>query len=333
MSKPLDVVGLGAAIVDIVARIDDAFLEQHDIPKGGMTLVDHVRADAIYSAMGPATEISGGSAANTIAGIAALGGAVQFVGKTKDDQLGEIFRHDIRAAGAAFSTAALPRDTPGATARSMILVTPDAERSMCTDLGVSNQVSDTDLPLDALADAKVVYLEGYLWDREETKAAFRAAMKAVKEAGGSTALTLSDAFCVDRHRASFREIVQGDVDILFANESELLSLYEVSSLDDAIARVGQEVALAAVTQSEKGVSVVCNGTRIDVSTEEVPEVIDTTGAGDLFASGFLYGHVTGCAPELCARMGNTAAGAVIQHLGARPQADLRAVFQAKGLLT
>ena len=251
MSKSIDVVGLGAAIVDILAKVEDDFLASHEVPKGGMMLVDSAKAEAIYADMGPAREISGGSAGNTIAGLAALGANVVFAGKTKDDQLGAIFAHDIRAIGAGFDTPPFPADHPDATARSMILVTPDAQRSMCTDLGVSGLLTDADLPFEAIRDAKVLYLEGYLWDREDTKAAFRAAMAEAKTSGCEVALSLSDSFCVDRHRDSFMEIVEGPVDILFANEAEILSLFQTEDFEDAVTKLQGHVPIAALTRSEK----------------------------------------------------------------------------------
>ncbi|MCI4662651.1 MAG: adenosine kinase [Neomegalonema sp.] len=332
MSHRLDVIGMGAAIVDILARVDDPFLAQHNIAKGGMTLVDSARAEEIYAAMGPATESSGGSAGNTIASLAMLGASVQFVGKVKDDQLGKIFTHDIRAAGASFETAPIAGDAAGATARSMILITPDAERSMCTDLGISNQLFEADMPTEALANARVVYLEGYLWDREETKTAFRRAMEITKAAGGEAALTLSDAFCVDRHRESFRQIIQGDVEILFANEAELQALYQTEDFDAALAQVGSEVGTVAVTRSAQGVAIMRKGERIDVPTRKIAKLVDTTGAGDAFAAGFLYGHVNGASAQTCGEMGNAAASVVIQQIGPRPRTDLKAVFRDLSLV-
>lgn len=330
--KSLDVVALGAAIVDILARVDDAFLEAQELPKGGMVLVDSARAKRIYDAMGPAKEVSGGSAANTIAGLAALGAPVAFVGKTKADQLGEIFRHDIRAIGAQFDTAAFAADHDGATARSMILVTPDAQRTMCTDLGVSGLLDPEDVPAATIADAKALYLEGYLWDREATKESFRVAMRAARDSGAQVALSLSDPFCVERHRDSFREIVRDEIDILFANEAEILSLYQLDRFEDAVAAVMQEVEISALTRSEKGCAVIAGSARIDVPAAPIAELVDTTGAGDQFAAGFLYGHTRGLPPEVCGRMGCVAAAEVIQHLGARPEADMKALFADRGLI-
>ena len=325
-----DVVAIGAAIVDIVARVDDALLEKHDLPKGGMVLVDHARAGAVYADMREAREISGGSAANTVAGLASLGAKTAFVGKIKDDALGATFANDIREIGAAFAVAPFPANFDGATARSMILVTPDAQRTMCTDLGVSGLLDPDDLPLETIKAAKVLYLEGYLWDREATKESFRKAMAAAKAASGEVALTLSDSFCVDRHRDSFREIVAGPVDILFANEAEILSLYEVDDFDTAVERAAADVSLAALTRSEKGCVAIKDGARAEAAAAPIAELVDTTGAGDLFAAGFLYGHTQGAAPEVCGRMGCLAAAEVIQHLGARPETDLKALFAEHG---
>ena len=329
--KSLDVVALGAAIVDILARVDDSLLDRHGLPKGGMVLVDSEQAAAIYADMGQATEASGGSAANTIAGLAALGASVGFVGKTKDDQLGAIFAHDIRAVGAAFDTPAFPADHSGATARSMILVSADAQRTMCTDLGVSGLLDVSDVPIPLIEKSKVLYLEGYLWDNEATKASFRHAMAAAKAAGTQVALTLSDSFCVERHRDSFREIIQGPVDILFANEAEILSLYETEDFDSAAAMAAREVPFVALTRSEKGCVVLRDGAQVVVPADGIEELVDTTGAGDQFAAGFLFGLTQQADPEICGRMGCVAAAEVIQHLGARPQADMKALFRSRGL--
>ena len=251
-SKPYDVVALGAAIVDILARVEDRFLEEHDVAKGGMTLVDHARAEAVYRAMSQPKEVSGGSAANTVAALAALGGRSGFIGKIKEDPLGEIFRAEIRRIGVDFDTGAFGAEAPGGTARCMVLVTPDAQRSMLTDLGVSGLLTVSDLNDDLLRQSKVVYLEGYLWDHVETMRAFSAAAETAKAAGGEVALTLSDAFCVDRHRDSFKELVAGPVDVLFANEAEILSLYETTDFDAAAQRAAEAAPVAVITRSEKG---------------------------------------------------------------------------------
>ncbi len=330
--KTFDCVGLGAAIVDILARVDDAFLAEHAVPKNAMTLMDGWRAEAIHQAMTGAREISGGSAANTIVGMAALGAKVGFAGKIKDDAIGRIFAEDMARIGVAFETPRFDASAPGHTARSMILVTPDAARSMCTDLGVSALLGEADLPKAAIEDARILYLEGYLWDSDATKRTFSTAMEIGKASGARVALTLSDVFCVDRHRESFLELVNGPVDILFANEMELLALYETEDLDAAVAKLGAAAPLAAVTRSEKGCVVLSDGARSDAPADPIATLVDTTGAGDLFAAGFLYGVARGRDPETCGRMGCLAASEVIQHLGARPERDLKEIFASRGFL-
>lgn len=331
-TKPVDVVALGAAIVDILARVDDAFLARHDIPKAGMTLVDKNRAEAIFSDMSDTQAISGGSAANTAAGLAALGATTAFVGKTKDDALGAVFREDIDRVGVAFTTTPFAADAPGATARCMVLVTPDAQRSMCTDLGVSGLLREADLDAAPLATTKTVYLEGYLWDNVETKKAFSAAAAQTKAAGGAVALTLSDTFCIDRHRDSFKELVENQVDILFANEAEILALYETEDFEAALSTAAKHAPLVIVTRSEKGCVVRSGPTRIEEPAAAISALVDTTGAGDLFAAGFLFGLTRGDELDVCAKMGCLAASEIIQHIGARPEADLKALFQQHGLL-
>ncbi|MEL6977607.1 MAG: adenosine kinase [Pseudomonadota bacterium] len=330
-SKPVDVVALGAAIVDALASVEDGFLVEHDVAKGAMTLVDHARAEAVHRGVREAREISGGSAANTVAGLASLGARVAFVGKIKEDAAGGLFREDIRRIGVAFDTAPFAANAPGATARCLVLVTPDAQRSMLTDLGVSGLLTVDDLPIETLAQAKIVYLEGYLWDHVETKRAFSAAAAAAKEAGGAVALTLSDAFCVDRHRDSFKELVANQVDILFANEAEILSLYETDDFSAAAAAAARDAPIAVITRSEKGCVVLSDGERHDVAAAPIGALVDTTGAGDLFAAGFLFGLVRGADLQTCGRMGCLAASEVIQHLGARPEINLKALFEEHGL--
>ncbi|MEL6316111.1 MAG: adenosine kinase [Pseudomonadota bacterium] len=331
-----DVVAIGAAIVDILAKVEDGFLAQNAIAKGGMTLVDSARADALHGDMPVQRAVCGGSAANTAAGLAALGARVAFAGKTKDDAMGRVFRDDLATLGVAHPTAPFPADADGATARCMVMVTPDAQRSMCTDLGVSGLFGEAEIPREEIAAAKVLYLEGYLWDREETKAAFKAAMDHAKAHGGRVALTLSDTFCVERHRDSFREIVAGPVDILFANEAEILALYETDDVEIALARATADAPVAVVTRSEKGcVALSRTGSapaRADQPAEPIDALVDTTGAGDMFAAGFLYGLTQGRPLSCAARMGCLAAAEVIQHLGARPESDLRALFARKGLI-
>jgi len=324
--KSLDVVGIGAAIVDILAKVDDAFLTENDIPKGGMTLVDTARAADIYGNMGPAKEISGGSVANSIAGIAALGGKSAFMGKIKNDQLGEVFAHDIRAAGVNFKTEPMAADSANATARCMVMVTPDAERSMATDLGVSGQFGPNDVNDELIKSADILYLEGYLWDADHNKQAFRRAMKTAKENGTKVALSLSDAFCVERYRDSFAEIVANDIDILFANEYEITALYQEPDFDKAANKAGKDVNIAALTKGAEGSVIVENGIKISVQPVGVSEVVDTTGAGDLFAAGFLYGLSNGHTAAVSAKIGSICAAEIISHIGARPEADLKALI-------
>lgn len=326
-----DVLAVGNAIVDVLAHADDAFLDDHGMVKGSMALVDDAVAHALYDDMGPAVEISGGSAANTAAGIASLGGRAAFVGKIADDQLGEVFAHDIRAAGVAFEALAPLAGGPS-TARCLILVTPDAQRTMNTYLGASALISPADVDSDEVAAAAVTYCEGYLWDQPDAKAAIVAAMDAARAAGRKVAFTLSDSFCVDRHRAEFLELAEGKVDVLFANEAEICSLYEVDDFDAAAERVAGHVAIACLTRSEKGSEVITDaGERIAVPAAPVDAVVDTTGAGDLYAAGFLYGLTGGRDLETCARLGALAAAEVISHVGARPETSLAELAADAGL--
>lgn len=322
----LDLLGIGNAIVDVLAHADEAFLEAHGLPKGAMTLVDADSADRLYDAMGPGVEISGGSCANTVAGAASLGSAVAYVGKVRDDQLGRIFAHDIRAAGVAFDTPPAP-DGPG-TARCLVLVTPDAQRTMCTYLGACVELGPEDVDPSLVASAAVTYLEGYLWDPPRAKDAFRKAMAAAREAGRRVALTLSDPFCVERHREEFRHLVDHEVDVLLANEHELAALYEAASLEEAVAAVRGRCELAAVTRSARGSLVVAGDEVHEVPAAPVERVVDTTGAGDLYAAGFLHGLTHGMDPAACARLGGLAAAEVIAHVGARPERPLRELIPA-----
>ncbi len=327
--RPADVVGIGNAIVDVLSKADDALLEAQGLPKGAMTLIDGPRAEALYGAMGPAREISGGSAANTMAGLASLGGAGAFIGKVRNDQLGGIFRHDIRASGVAFDTPAATEGAP--TARCLIFVTPDAQRTMGTFLGASVGLGPEDIDAETVAGAKVTYLEGYLWDPPRAKEAFVKAAEVAHEAGRKVALTLSDPFCVDRHRDEFRELVDGHIDLLFANEQEICSLYKVGSFDEALAALRGRCELAVLTRSEKG-AVVLQGDHIEsVPAEAIDHLVDTTGAGDLFASGFLFGFVRGKSLGDCARIGALAAAEVISHFGARPERPLTELLAERGL--
>jgi sugar/nucleoside kinase (ribokinase family) len=325
MSERYDAIGIGNAIVDVLARAEDDFLVRHGMAKGSMALVDETHAEAIYAAMGPAIEISGGSAANTIVGVAA------FIGTVKDDTLGGVFRHDIRAAGVSFSTS--PFENGPATARCYILVTPDGERTMNTYLGAAQLLSAAEVTEAEIAGAKVTYLEGYLWDPQNAKDAFLKAAKIAHQAKRTVALTLSDPFCVDRYRNEFRAlVVNGTVDLLFANESELKSLYQTADFDTAVAALREQAKLAVVTRSEKGALVVTREKIEAVDAFPVEEVVDTTGAGDLFAAGFLFGFARSLPHVTSARLGALAAAEVISHLGARPERGLAELAREKKLL-
>ena len=328
--KTYDVVGIGNAIVDIIARCDDAFLSKHDLAKGFMRLIDAEEAARLYAAMGPATERSGGSAANTIAGLASFGAEVGFIGRVAADQFGGIFRHDIRSLGVAYDTDPATDGAP--TARCLILVTPDGERTMNTVLGASVHFAASDLDRAMIAAAKFVYLEGYLFDRPEAKAAFRQAAKMAKAAGAKVGLTLSDPFCVDRHRADFRALVRDDADIVFANEKEITALYEVNSFDQAADAALQDCEMAVLTRSEAGSVIVARGETITVPADPVAKVVDLTGAGDLYAAGFLFGLTRGLTLPECGRLGSLAAAEVIAHIGARPETSLRGLAQRGGLI-
>lgn len=320
-SKSLDVVGIGNAIVDVLVQADDRFLDDHGLTKGTMALIDEAQAERLYGSVGPGLETSGGSAANTLAGIAQLGGRAGFIGRVRDDQLGEIFAHDIRSVGARFDT---PAATSGpSTARCLILVTPDAQRTMCTYLGASVGLDSRDLDLDLVRQASVLYLEGYLWDSEEAKRAFIAAAEAARASGGQVALSLSDAFCVDRHRDSFLELVDGHVDILFANEMEITSLYRADSFEAAAEQVRGRCRVAALTRSEQGSLILSGDEQLIIEPYRLGDLVDTTGAGDLYAAGFLYGYTRGEALERCGRLGSLCAGQVVTQLGPRPQASLK----------
>ncbi len=325
-----DVLGIGNAIVDVIARAEDDFLLRHGMSKGSMTLIDEPRAEAIYAAMGPAVEISGGSAANTVAGVASLGARAAFIGKVKDDTLGHAFGHDIRAAGVTFATPAAKDGA--ATARCYILVTPDGERTMNTYLGAAQDLHPRDIDADLVSAAAITYLEGYLWDPENAKDAFRKAAEVAHAADRMVALTLSDAFCVDRWRRELLDLVRdGVVDLLFANESELKSLYQTGDFDTAVGAVREDAHLAVVTRSEKGCIVVSREESFAVPAFPVERVVDTTGAGDLFAAGVLAGVARGGDLASAARLGALAAAEVIQHLGARPERSLKELAAENGL--
>ena len=321
MDKSYDVVGIGNAIVDVLVQADDDLIDNFELTKGTMALVDEAQAERLYASVGPGLETSGGSAANTLAGVAQLGGRAGFIGRVRNDQLGGIFTHDIRSVGARFDT---PAATEGpSTARCLILVTPDAQRTMCTYLGASVGLDPADLDLEMVAQAKVLYLEGYLWDSDEAKAAFIAAAEVARAHGGEVALSLSDAFCVERHRESFQELVDGHVDILFANEMEITALYKANSFEEAADQVRGRCKLAALTRSEQG-SVVLNGAGThSVAPFQLGPLLDTTGAGDLYAAGFLHAYTQGQAVDACGRLGSLCAGQVVTQLGPRPQGSLK----------
>ncbi len=325
-----DVLGIGNAIVDVIARAEDDFLVAQGMHKGAMALIDEERAQAIYAAMGPAVESSGGSAANTIVGVASFGGRVAFVGKVKDDELGKTFAHDIRAARVAFD--ARPASDGPSTARCYIVVTPDGERTMNTYLGAAQNLAPDDIDEKAVADAAIVYLEGYLWDPPKAKEAFIKAADIAHKAGRRVALTLSDSFCVDRYRSEFLDLIRkGTVDIVFSNEHELHSLYETADFDTAVKTLQGDARLAVVTRSEKGCMVVSREELAAVNALPVERVVDVTGAGDLFAAGFLVGHSRGKDHRTSAQLGALAAAEVIQHVGARPAVSLNAHAADNGL--
>lgn len=325
-----DVLGIGNAIFDVLVKTDESFLAAHGMTKGGMALIDEARAAAIYRDMGPATEMSGGSAANTIVGVANLGARAAYVGKVKNDQIGGLYTHDIRAAGVAFETKAAS-DGP-ATGCSYILVTPDGERTMNTYLGAAQELMPADIDAAQIAASSIIYLEGYLWDPKNAKDAFVKASTVAHNAGRQVALTLSDSFCVDRYRGEFLDLMcNGTVDLVFANEAELHSLYQTSDFDTALKQLRVDAKLAVVTRSEKGCVVVSKDGIMAVPAFPIEKMVDTTGAGDLFAAGFLFGLVRSAGFEAAGRLGALAAAEVIQHIGARPQTSLRELAKANGL--
>ncbi len=324
MTASFDVLGIGNAIVDVMADADDRFLVEYGLVKGAMTLVDAERIEVLASAVGVTLERSGGSAGNTIAGVASLGGRAAYIGKVADDRLGRVYRDDIRAWGVHFDTTPLDPTVPGTppTARSLIVVTPDAQRTMNTYLGACVELSPADVDADLVAASAVTYLEGYLWDRPEAKAAFIEAARIAHASGRDVALTLSDSFCVDRHRDSFLALVAEHVDILFANQAELEALYRTDSLEAAIDAVRGRCRFIAVTRSEKGSILLAGDQTCEIPAEPVARVVDTTGAGDLYAAGVLFGLTRGLPPALCGKIGSIAAAEVIAHIGPRPQVRL-----------
>lgn len=325
-----DVLCIGNAIVDVIARVEEGFVSRHGLVKGSMNLIDESRAEQLYADMGQAIEVSGGSAGNTAAGVASMGGGAAYFGKVKEDQLGAIFRHDMRAQGVAFDT--LPASDGPATARSFILVTPDGERTMNTFLGACVNFTTRDVDRRTVESAQVTYMEGYLWDRPEAKEAFKLAARMARVAGRKTSITLSDSFCVERHRDSFLDLIRNDIDIVFANEAEIKSLYQTQNFDGAMKAIARDCPVAVLTRSEKG-CIVVRGDEVHASpAHPVSKVVDVTGAGDLFAAGFLHGFTHGKSLPEAARLGSLAAAEVISHVGARPEISLRDHARALGFL-
>ena len=325
-----DVLCIGNAIVDVIARVEEGFVSRHGLVKGSMNLIDEARAEELYAGMGQAIEVSGGSAGNTAAGVASLGGKAAYFGKVKADQLGAIFRHDMRAQGVTFDTPAAAEGP--ATARSFILVTPDSERTMNTYLGACVNFTTEDVDRRIVEASQVTYMEGYLWDRPEAKEAFKLAARLARGAGRKTSITLSDSFCVERHRESFLDLIRNDIDIVFANETEVKSLYQTQNFDGAMKAIAKDCPIAVLTRSEKG-CIVVRGEEVHASpAHPVEKVVDVTGAGDLFAAGFLYGFTNGKSLAEAARLGSLAAAEVISHIGARPEINLAKHARAQGLL-
>ena len=320
-----DVVGIGNALVDVIAHAGDAFLDEHGLVKGWMDLIDTDRAVHLYQALGSAVEMSGGSAANTMCGVASFGGSAAYIGKVNADELGKVFGHDLLAVGVQFRPGAYDNDVP--TGRCIIVVTPDAERTMNTYLGASSLLAVSDVDESAVADGRVLYMEGYLFDRPEAKQAFRHAARVAHGAGRMVSLTLSDSFCVDRHRDDFLSLVDDEVDLLFGNESELLALYQTDSFDAAIAALREQCPLAAITTGSTGSIVVTQDELIDIPVVPVRRVVDTTGAGDLYASGFLHGLTSGASLSESGHLGSIAAAEVISHVGPRPLVELRTLVE------
>ncbi|MCA8935498.1 MAG: adenosine kinase [Planctomycetes bacterium] len=320
MTNSLDVVAIGNALVDVLAHSDDEFLAGRGIEKGSMSLINAEQAETLYGQMGPGVECSGGSAANTVAGIASLGGKAGFIGKVAGDQLGKIFKHDITALGVEFSTE--PTHDTNPTGRCLVFVTPDAQRTMQTFLGSAGEVGPADVDAELIQRAQVTYFEGYLWDAPPAKQAYIKAAEIAHAANKKVSLTLSDKFCVDRHRAEFLDLVHGHIDILFANEQEICALYEVATFDEAVEAVRGKCEVAVLTRSEKGAVIVTPAETISVSAQPVDKVEDTTGAGDLFAAGFLYGYTHGKSLAESGKIAGICAAEIISHVGARPEANL-----------
>lgn len=328
--RDVDVACMGNALVDVLTHADDAFLDEHDLVKGSMLLVDGERSDAIYSAMGPGTEVSGGCAANTSVGVVSFGGTAAFIGKVRDDQLGHVYAHDLRAAGVAFEVAPAPADDPDPTGRCLILVTPDGERTMNTCLGIAGRVGIADVDLDLVARSALVYVEGYLWDMASTKEAILAVTDAAHAAGTPVAFTMSDSFCVERHHDDFVALAEERIDVLFANEHEICTLYEVDDFDLAVERAMHRRGVSFLTRGSKGSVAVGGGEVHEVPVEPATRV-DATGAGDLYAAGALYGLTRGADLATCGRLGSLAAAEVISHMGARPCGSLAAAAHTAGI--
>ncbi|HZJ25551.1 MAG TPA: adenosine kinase [Acidimicrobiia bacterium] len=329
MSEPtLDVLTIGNALVDVLSHEQDAIIDRLDLIKGTMAMVDGARSDAVYAALGPGIEVSGGSAANTATGIASFGGSAGFVGRIGKDQFGQVFAHDLATIGVTFDPDG--SSTSGPTGKCLVIVTPDAQRTMCTSLGVAGDLAPEHIPSDVVASARVTYLEGFLWDQPTAKEAFRTAARGAHDAGRQVALSLSDPFCVDRHRGDFLELIEGQIDVLFANEDEICSLYEVDDFDAALQRVRHHCSIAALTRSERGAVIVAGDEVHVVDAHPVDTVIDTTGAGDQYAAGFLHALTAGRDLAACGRRGALAASEVIGHLGARPEVSLADLAVAHG---
>jgi sugar/nucleoside kinase (ribokinase family) len=328
--KNFDVLTIGNAIVDVIAMVDENFIARENLVKGSMNLIDEPRAEQLYAAMSNATEISGGSAGNTAAGVASFGGKAAFFGKVKDDQLGAIYRHDMRSLGVTFDSKAATEGP--ATARSFILVTPDAERTMNTYLGACVNLSTVDVDAETVKTCAITYMEGYLWDKPEAKEAFRLAAKIARDAGKLTAITLSDSFCVERHRESFLDLISNSIDVVFANESEIKSLYQTQNFDGAVSAIRKNCPMAVLTRSEKGSLILTATQTVEVAAHPVAKVVDVTGAGDLYAAGFLFGHTRQMELRRCAELGSFAAAEVISHTGARPLVNLENQAKLAGLI-
>jgi len=321
MTEPdFEVVGIGNALVDVISSVDRSFIDAHGFPHGATTMVDLERVEAVYDDLPPAQEISGGSCANTIAGLASFGASVAFIGRVRDDQLGKVYTHDLRSLGVHFDV--VPATDGPATGRCLVMVTDDAQRTQCTYLGASTFIGPEDVDPSVVARSHVTYLEGYLWDQPPAKEAIRRAAAGARDAGRLVALTLSDPFCVERHRAEFRTLVEDEIDVLFANEAEICALYEVDEFDAALQQVRRHCQIAALTRSEKGSVVVSADEVHAVDAHPVDRVVDTTGAGDQYAAGFLHGLTRGHDLATCGRLGSLAAAEVISHFGARPAVSL-----------